>query len=166
MKYPQIVACLVTGTIGCIFILIGESTPQWITYGSTLTAGLFTACGVNGCVSYIAEGGIIPAKAFVVIGFLTSAAGLIVLIVYYCKHLRNDTTHKILSMVTAVLFIIAAVASLIGPIIFATSGKSLFETAFERKMDLGYSFALTIVGAIITAIAGALALIHRLGLQN
>ncbi|BFZ15553.1 hypothetical protein BsWGS_18592 [Bradybaena similaris] len=167
MKYPLIVASLVTGAVGCLFILIGESSTQWVTSDQgIITVGLFVACGPAGCASYAAEGGIGGARALVTIGFLASLAALIVLIVYYIKHIRKDTTDRTLSVVTAGLFLGAALAALIGSIIFATSGKSIAESAFGVAMNLGYSFGLTIVGSLVSGAAGGLALVHRMSLQN
>ncbi|BFZ15554.1 hypothetical protein BsWGS_18593 [Bradybaena similaris] len=166
MKHPEIVASLCTALVGLLLIVIGGATPQWAKDDLGRYAGLFDVCGPDRCVSYLPEGGIAAAKALVAIGLLLSLIPHGLLLRYYFIFIRRDTTHMVLPIITASLHLGAAGVALIGCIVFATSGKSVVESAFNVPVDLGYSFALTTVGSILYGVTGALTLVHRMALQN
>ncbi|KAK3802381.1 hypothetical protein RRG08_034526 [Elysia crispata] len=158
MKNPMLIAALVTGGICCFLVLIGMSTTGWGT-NKVFSVGLFSLCA-DTCASYSATGAIAATKAFVVIGWLSSLAAIIVALVYFCKFAKNDEPNRLLPLVSAILFFVCGCAGLLAVISFGAKGKEEAEDAVG-KLDLGYSFALTIIGALLALAAGALTMVHR-----
>ncbi|GFS00893.1 hypothetical protein ElyMa_004567500 [Elysia marginata] len=105
MKNPMLIAALVAGGICCFLDLIGMATTGWAT-NKVFSVGLFSVCA-DSCASYSATGAIAAAKAFAVIGWLSSLVAIINALVYLCKYARTDEPNRLLPLVSAIFFIIS-----------------------------------------------------------
>ncbi|GFO38559.1 hypothetical protein PoB_006506400 [Plakobranchus ocellatus] len=159
MNNPMLIGSLAVGVLCCVLGLVGMVTTGWLT-NSVFDVGLFSLCGPRGCASYAAEDSIAAAKAFVVIGWLCALVAAINTLVYFIKYATSDVPNRTLPLIAFIFYFISGGASLLGAIIFAAGGKSEAEEAIGSS-TLGYSFALTIIGALLSLAAGALMFVHR-----
>ncbi|RUS90382.1 hypothetical protein EGW08_001877 [Elysia chlorotica] len=158
MKNPMLIAALITGSICCLLDLVGMATTGWVT-NKIFDVGLFSLCA-DSCQSYSATGAIAAAKAFAVIGWLCAVSAIIDALIYFCKYAKNDEPNRLLPLISAILFFVSGISSFLAVISFAAKGRAEAEDAVGPA-DFGYSFALTIIGALLALASGGLTIVHR-----
>nr|XP_002123205.1 uncharacterized protein LOC100183307 [Ciona intestinalis] len=141
------IASIVNMSLGGLFILIGFVTPAWI-IATNASWGLLGACGYSTCISYVSR----PAKlsaalALLVLSFIMEFVGVI-LVGVGCG---CSGPKKNLILGGSVLSIVSAFFSVVG-IAVAVS----FFFSVSSTVTLGYSFGMTLLGAILALVAGIL----------
>ncbi|XP_071117797.1 uncharacterized protein [Haliotis cracherodii] len=143
---------------GLIFDLIGFPSPSWTT--STLNSvtfayGLFQICVYSSSSSQCAQiTGVLPdwydaVRALSIIGFLLGLACVVVLCIYVL--VKNDL--KLLQICALVLAFLSAIFILAGAILYADK---------REHRNLGWSFALAVVGAVLLLIGGIILTVDKI----
>ncbi|CAL1531621.1 unnamed protein product [Lymnaea stagnalis] len=158
----------ILGGFGTLLILLGMAIPAWMTDSSRdVSAGLYLICGPGGCasVSYQA-GGLYASRAFIMIAFFCAIGGMVNGAIYYRRYFIQSIPNRRMSLGSAVLYFISAGCCFAGSIIFVTAGLRemtvyLYLLVGNRfDFTVTYSLGVAIVGALGSAGAGALTLIH------
>ncbi|XP_071117439.1 uncharacterized protein [Haliotis cracherodii] len=142
---------------GLIFDLIGFPSPSWTTYtiNSVTTAyGLFQICAYSSssseCIQLTGVADWYDAvRALSIIGFLLGLACVVVLCIFVL--VKNDL--KLLQISALVLAFLSAIFILAGAILYADK---------QEHRNLGWSFALTVVGAVLLLIGGIVLTVDKI----
>ncbi|BFZ22041.1 hypothetical protein BsWGS_25080 [Bradybaena similaris] len=140
--------------IGTVLHTIGQSTPEWLVskIGSG-SAGLWEVCGEGVCSKIPNKAKTAELKAceaFAILGIFACLAGLGLALVNFVmakmERPANMLLHvMVLSSSFALIFILICVV---------VWGVKIYDS---KLTSLGYSFALSIVGGVLTAIGGVVA---------
>ncbi|XP_071117665.1 uncharacterized protein [Haliotis cracherodii] len=143
---------------GLIFDLIGFPSPGWTTFtinSVKIAYGLFQICAYSSSSSECHQiPGVIPdwwdaVRALSIIGFLLGLACVVVLCIYVL--VKNDL--KLLQICALVLAFFSA--------IFILAGAILYADKWEHR-NLGWSFALAVVGAVLLLIGGIVLTVDKI----
>jgi len=139
--------------LGTIFHIVGMATDDWsLTTIADVTVGVGPWTGDCGC-SCGDELNVV--RAFTVIGVLFACLSTGVAVFMLLLSLKEDDAPAGMSpMVTAVSGAVAFLFILIGDIVWAAS-----KYYDEDVQDLGYSFALSVVGSILILAGGAISFV-------
>ncbi|GFR78160.1 lens fiber membrane intrinsic protein-like [Elysia marginata] len=159
-KLVPLIAFGVLG-LGNLLHIVGLATPEWVTadisvpfLGSTdTTRGLWEGCIDGECDSYDKKTDWLKAcQAMAILGMLAGlVAALMAGVVFVMGLMKKDSTQAI-----GIIALLSAISSfimiLICVIVFAVKMKE-----GDSGWDFGYSFGLSIAGALLIAIGGGIA---------
>ncbi|KAK3752631.1 hypothetical protein RRG08_008774 [Elysia crispata] len=148
--------------LGNLLHIIGLATPEWViatpknSYGTKLSAGLWEVCIQDICVKIPdLEDWLNACRAMAILGMIAgigAAAMEIVSIVMFVMCKKSFKPHGPISLSTAIL---SSIMIIICVILYALNSE--FDDT-EEKESFGYSFALSIVGAIFILLGGGTAM--------
>ncbi|KAK7463926.1 hypothetical protein BaRGS_00038063 [Batillaria attramentaria] len=156
MPHIAIIVGLVCIGVAFIFQIVGVAATGWAVgersfSGMTVDVeyGLWSGCSGSSCAS-IDDGADLPdwfeaVRAFAIIGLLVIVGCLVVAILIMFME------NQMLPMIAAILAFVAAFCLLIE---FAVYAGEREEFAPSEVFDLGYCFALTVVGFLLCIAAG------------
>ncbi|XP_078485508.1 uncharacterized protein LOC100175559 isoform X3 [Ciona intestinalis] len=141
------IASIVNMSLGGLFLLIGFVTPAWALF-SNYSFGLLGSCDSSTCSSYISRPPKLSAAlALLVLSFIMEFVGVI-LVGGGCG---CSGPKKNLILGGSILSIVSAFFSVIGIGVALSFFFSVLTT-----LSLGYSFGMTLLGAILALVAGIL----------
>ncbi|KAK3775433.1 hypothetical protein RRG08_015281 [Elysia crispata] len=150
---PVLLGGVVALGLGNMFHIIGLATPEWIKVGK-VTVGLFEGCLDDDCVTIEDKPDWLKAcQAMAILGMLLGLMAVALATFMFVKSLKNNDSPKSLGLLTLLAAILSLIFILICVILYAVEIKDL-----HTGPDFGYSFALSIVGAILILLGGTLSL--------
>ncbi|XP_005108927.1 uncharacterized protein LOC101858066 [Aplysia californica] len=153
---PLSIAGFIVLGLGLLLHLVGLATPEWILMRIMpgRTEGLFQGCLGNGeCVelTYIPSN-IKAVRAMVILGLILGAVGSACALMHLICSFMSRETKAVVPLVVMGTCLAAFSFIIIGVIVYAAD----YYGVLRKSFDLGYSFALCVVGGILLASGGAL----------
>ncbi|RUS70141.1 hypothetical protein EGW08_022094 [Elysia chlorotica] len=151
--------------LGNLLHIIGLATTEWITtmvatsVGTyEVTIGLFRGCAQNICADLEDVPDWLKAcKAMAILGMLVGLGVLALTGYILALRLMNKEIPRLLGILSLLGAVMSCVMILICVIVFAEEAKDMMKNRGIDDHDFGYSFALSIAGALIILIGGCIA---------
>ncbi|XP_012943821.1 uncharacterized protein LOC106013228 [Aplysia californica] len=155
MKPLSIAGFLILG-LGLLLHLVGLATPEWVVVRSVpeRTEGLFQGClGKDNCLelTYIPSN-IKAVRAMVILGLILGAVGSACALLHLICSFMSRETKAVVPLVVMGTCLAAFIFIIIGVIVYAAD----YYDVVRKSFNLGYSFALCVVGGILLASGGGL----------
>ncbi|KAK3801321.1 hypothetical protein RRG08_054825 [Elysia crispata] len=155
-----LVAVAVLG-LGNLLHIIGLSTPEWVTADVSspflgrfeTTRGLFKACVDDDCVTIDDKPDWLKAsQAMAILGMLVGLGAAALACIMFVMGLMNKDSFKSLGVLSFLAAVVSFIMILICVIVYAVEIKE-----DESGWYFGYSFGLSIAGAILVVLGGCIA---------
>ncbi|XP_012943817.1 uncharacterized protein LOC106013226 [Aplysia californica] len=153
---PLCIAGFLVLGLGLLLHLVGLATPEWAVLKamSDRTEGLFVACFRDQpCLNLSPVPANIKAvRAMVILGLILGAVGGASALMHLVCIFTSRETKAVVPLVVIGTCLAAFIFIIIGIIVYAAD----YYDPLKESVDLGYSFALCVVGGILLASGGAL----------
>ncbi|GFN99695.1 lens fiber membrane intrinsic protein-like [Plakobranchus ocellatus] len=160
-KLIPLIAVGVLG-LGNLLHIIGLATPEWVTTDIVLpfvgkqeqTQGLWEGCVNDDCDSLKNEPDWLKASgAMAILGMLAGLGALVIAGLIFVMGLMDKSANKAFGILAVLAAIGSFVLILICVIVYAVKAEDDYD-----NFDFGYSFGLSIAGAILILLGGFIAM--------
>ncbi|CAL1539313.1 unnamed protein product [Lymnaea stagnalis] len=166
VSVPALVAVCTIG-VGVLLHLIGLASPEWSALhvnGQSVSYGLWKAClsGIEICGDYPFDtlpdewkSSLRACEAFAILGMLASFLGLAMAAISVLFPMMGKPKNAMFPVISLAGCMAAFICILIAIIVWGAK----VHADYLSKLDIGYSFILSIIGGIMIVVGGLLGLI-------